>query len=280
MVRDHVLQRHQRRGRGLRGVAVRAILPWGQRDEAREDLGGHLHAREHRLVGDRIAHQHGQAEREVGDVRERPPRRDRKRGEGGKDDLLEVARQLRALLAIELIEADDPDAVLDERRAQLTLETVRQAVTKFAHALADPRDRLRGCETVLRGVLHAGLDLVLQAGDAHHVVLVEVRRVDRAELDALQQRNLGVLGELQHALVEIEPRDLAVEVEPGGVQVIGVLPLVLLHRLLLVVAHCRFATLHPRAIARVKNERWPVSSGYYGTRTRSRTEPDRMRSGV
>src|ERR1700722_18432388 len=261
-------------------VAGGGIVRRGERDEAREDLGGYLHAREHRLVGDRIAHQHRQAEREVGDVRKRPPRRDRKRGEGGEDDLLEVARQLLALLPIELVEADDPDAVLDQCRAQLPLEAVAQPVAALAHALADSRDRLRGSETVLRGVLHARLDLILQARDAHHVVLVEVRRVDRAELDALQQRDLGVLRELQHALVEVEPRDLAVEVEPGGPQVVVALLRALLRRLLVIIAHCRFATLHPCAIARVKNERWPVSSGYYGTRTPSRTEPVPTRSGV
>ena len=53
MVGDDVLQRHQQ-GRARAGGA--------ERDEARQDLGGDLHAREHGLIGERVAHQHGQAE--------------------------------------------------------------------------------------------------------------------------------------------------------------------------------------------------------------------------
>ena len=41
VVRDHVLQRHQQRRRRARAA---------ERDEARQDLGRDLHAREHRLV--------------------------------------------------------------------------------------------------------------------------------------------------------------------------------------------------------------------------------------
>ena len=41
-------------------------------------------------------------------------------------------------------------------------------------------------------------------------------REDRAELHALEQRHARVLGELQHAVVEVEPRELAVEVERVG----------------------------------------------------------------
>ena len=87
------------------------------------------------------------------------------------------------------------------------------------HALADQRDRLRGDAPVGAGVLDARVDLVAQTGDAHHVVLVEVRRVDRAELHALEQRNPLVLGQLQHALVEVQPGQLAVQVQRRVVQV-------------------------------------------------------------
>src|SRR5690606_8460594 len=44
-----------------------------------------------------------------------------------------------------------------------------------------------------------------------HEELVEVGREDRQEPHALQQRDRGVLGELEHALVEGEPGQLAVE---------------------------------------------------------------------
>ena len=103
--------------------------------------------------------------------------------------------------------------------SQSLLKAGGEATALLEHLLADQPDCLGGGGPVLGGVLHAGLDLVVQAGDAHHVVLVEVGCVDRAELHTLQQRQLVVLGELQHALVEIQPRDLAVEVERGIAQV-------------------------------------------------------------
>ena len=126
--------------------------------------------------------------------------------------------QISALLVVELLEADDAHALLGQRGAQVAFETVAQAPPELEHALADPGDRLRGRESVLAGVLHTRIDLVVQPRHAHHVVLVEVGRVDRAELDALQQRSRLVLAELQHTLVEVQPRELAVDVQRGVLQ--------------------------------------------------------------
>ena len=81
-------------------------------------------------------------------------------------------------------------------------------------------------------VLDPGVDLVAQTRDAHHVVLVEVCRVDRAELDALEQWGPLVLGQLQHALVEVEPRQLAIQVERGVVQLVMLVVAVLVGGLL------------------------------------------------
>ena len=61
------------------------------------------------------------------------------------------------------------------------------------------------------GARRAPCLLVEQAGDAHHEELVEVGREDGAELDALEQRLRSSAGELEDALVELEPRQLAVE---------------------------------------------------------------------
>ena len=50
-----------------------------------------------------------------------------------------------------------------------------------------------------------------QARHAHHVELVEVGGGDRQEAQALEQRMALVLGFLEHAPVELEPGQLAVE---------------------------------------------------------------------
>ena len=195
--------------------------PWPlQRDEARQDLGRHLHAREHRLVGHGIAHEHAEAERQVRDVRERPPGGDRQRRQRREDHLLEVPGQLRALLVVELVHGD---------RRGCRARPARGAGALRSSAVSRPpssstRSRISaivsdGDAPVVAGLLDAGVDLVVQTGDAHHEELVEVRRVDRAELHALEQRHPLVLGQLQHALVEVQPGQLAVQVERGVVQV-------------------------------------------------------------
>ena len=108
--------------------------------------------------------------------------------------------------------------MLGQRGSQPAFEAVAQAPPQLLRALADQGDRLRGRAPVLTGVLDARVDLVVQARDPHHVVLVEVGRVDRAELDALEQRRGLVLGELQHAVVEVQPGQLAVDVQRGVLQ--------------------------------------------------------------
>ena len=65
----------------------------------------------------------------------------------------------------------------------------------------------------------AGLDLLPQAGDAHHEELAEDRADDADELDALEQRVVGVAGLVQHALEEVEHAELAVDVERRVAQV-------------------------------------------------------------
>src|SRR5439155_21608582 len=58
-----------------------------------------------------------------------------------------------------------------------------------------------------------GLELVVDTGHADHEELVEVARVDRRELHALEQRERRVLGQLEHPLVEVQPGQLAVEIQ-------------------------------------------------------------------
>ena len=68
-----------------------------------------------------------------------------------------------------------------------------------------------------------GFELLLQARDAHLEELVEVAAEDREELRPLEQRERRVLGEREHARVELEQRQLAVEVAGrAGRGVVGV----------------------------------------------------------
>src|SRR5204863_322516 len=68
-------------------------------------------------------------------------------------------------------------------------------------------------------IAQARVDLVVKAGDADHEELVEVRREDRAELQALEQRLVVLLAQLEDALVERQPRQLSIVVELRIVEV-------------------------------------------------------------
>ena len=64
---------------------------------------------------------------------------------------------------------------------------------------------------------NARVDSPFQPGDPHHVELVEIGREDRQELGALEQRDtLGVLREIQHAVVECEPAQFTVGIASFG----------------------------------------------------------------
>ena len=165
----------------------------------------------------RVAHQHGEAQRQVRDVRERPAEPDGQRREHREDLAAEALGELLALLVAERLAADDADAVLGQRGQQLGAQAARLALEVAQDPLADRVEHLRRRAPVGARLGDARVDLVVHAGDADHEELVEVRRVDRGELHALEQRDRRVLGELEHALVEVQPRELAVEVQVGVV---------------------------------------------------------------
>ena len=106
---DQLLERHER-------------APVAERHEPRQHLLRHLHAREGLHLGDRVAHDHAERERQVGDVRERPPEAHRQRREDGEDLAPEALVEALAVLRLDLVVADDPDAVLGQRGPQLVVQ--------------------------------------------------------------------------------------------------------------------------------------------------------------
>ena len=207
--------------RGDHGLERDEPLAVGERDEPREQRR-HLHAREPAHAGHRVAHHRREVERQVRDVRERVRGVDRQRGQHREDALVELLLEEREVRGVQRLDrAHDPDPLLLERRHELGGEDVGRAGRQLLRALPDPLELLGGRPAVGRTLDHAGLDLLLQAGDPDLEELVEVVREDRDELQPLQQRERGVLGEREHARVELEPRQLAVQVpsivgEVGG----------------------------------------------------------------
>src|SRR5262249_14309191 len=70
---------------------------------------------------------------------------------------------------------------------------------------------LRRGHAILAWADDAGQHVAFEAGDAHHVELVEIARRDRQEAQPFQERMALVVGLRQHPLVEGKPRELAID---------------------------------------------------------------------
>ncbi len=81
----------------------------------------------------------------------------------------------------------------------------------LADGVVDPAQDLGRGQAVGPARVDPGIELVVDAGDADLEELVEVGDEDREEFQPLDQRQMLVLGELQHPVVEIQPRQLAVD---------------------------------------------------------------------
>ena len=88
--------------------------------------------------------------------------------------------------------------------------------TSASTLAADRAELLAEVEAVGRGGAQTGGELLQQPRDPHLEELVEVVAQDGEELRPLEQRQLGVLGQGEHAGHEVEPRQLAVEEALGA----------------------------------------------------------------
>ena len=69
------------------------------------------------------------------------------------------------------------------------------------------------------GLIRAELDPLLEAGDADLEELIEIVRRDAQELEPLEQRHFLVERLREHALVEFEQRQFAIDVVLGGAEI-------------------------------------------------------------
>ncbi|MNZ10678.1 hypothetical protein D3C78_275260 [compost metagenome] len=140
----------------------------------------------------------------------------------GGDDRRDLVAEVAAHPALELggpvAAADEVDLVLGQLRQQDVVEDAVLAGHLLVHQLADPRQRLVRQQAVGAGLFAGEGDLLLQAGDADLEELVEVAGEDQQELQALEQRGGLVERLLQDADIELQLRQLAVDVQAAVVQ--------------------------------------------------------------
>ena len=140
-------------------------------------------------LGIGVGDHRGDAERELGDVRERVAGIDGERRQHREDALLVDLGHPLAVDGVEVVPADDGDAGGGQLGHQLVEEHLLLAGDELVGPHVDLGQLLARRAPVGRRLLDAGRDLVLQRGDAHLEELVEVRRRDGAELGPLEQRD-------------------------------------------------------------------------------------------
>ncbi len=129
--------------------------------EAADHLARHLDARDHALAALRIAHEGGEAQREAGDVRERPPDTDGERREHGQHLTPEAILHAAPRGRVQGIERHHADAVLGEARQQHVAQLMVGARGLREHLLAHAVDHLVGRATVGTALAHAGIHLIM-----------------------------------------------------------------------------------------------------------------------
>ncbi len=162
--------------------------PVRQRDEAPQELLRDLDAGEDVAVLLGVAKDDEQAQREVRDVGEGPAHAEHQRRQRRKHLAAEERIELAPIVGRGLLVGDDPDPVLGHRRTELPLEAVLEPDALADHLLADRGDLLGGAHPVGATPLDPRIDLLVQAGNADHEELVQVRLPDRTELEPLEQR--------------------------------------------------------------------------------------------
>jgi hypothetical protein len=159
-----------------------------------------------------VTHHHREVLAQVRDERERVPGVERQRGEHRADVAREVAVQVFVDLRRPALRIEQADL--------LVLEQLAERRPRGGHGLEHHvRARAHRFELLARGVavgchvFDAGPEPAHRGGDADHEELVEVGAGDRQELHPLEQRMALVLRLREHALVELEPAQLPVDVE-------------------------------------------------------------------
>jgi len=126
--------------------------------------------------------------------------------------------ELRALIEAELAQLQHADVAILERGEQFLAQEFVSRVDQAADRGVDGIQRFHRAASVETRFLDAVLDLLQQARHTHHEELVDVGAEDRQKLDALEQRVATVASLFEHAPLELQVAELAIEIKGGVVK--------------------------------------------------------------
>ena len=200
MARDEVLEEDER---VLRRSA--RCLDAVHLEEARQHHR-HLHDAEPRL-GLAFAREHdAEVQALVADVRERMARVDRDRREDREDFVVETLVERRERIGRERVGAHEQERAVGPERGQEAAHEPRHLLAdQLVNARRDLDELFVRGEAVRRKLTDFSRELLLEARDADHEELVEVRGDDCVELQPLEERHRLVLGLGEDPRVELDP---------------------------------------------------------------------------
>ena len=198
--RGDLLQRDEARG------------PVRRRRDAEEafDLLGNADERVHRLTVAGAHEMERQREAEIGNERERMGGIDRQRRQHREDVAQEMVGEPRPIRLLERLRLDQDHVVGRKFGAQLAPPHLL-VDGEARHGLIDPAQLLGRGQSVRTAGDDAGAHLALEAGHAHHEKFVQVVGGNRQEPHPFQQRVAGIARLFEHAAVEMEPGQFAVD---------------------------------------------------------------------
>ncbi|MNI35857.1 hypothetical protein D3C73_898940 [compost metagenome] len=149
---------------------------------------------------------------------ERVRRVEADRGDDRCDLVAEIAAHPGLELGRPIAATDEADLMLLQLRQQNVVEDRVLTVDVTVYQFADARQRLMRLQTIGARLFTGEGDLLLQAGNANFEELVQVAGEDQQKLQPLQQWVGLVQRLLQHADVELQLRQFAVNVQAAVIQ--------------------------------------------------------------
>ena len=119
---------------------------------------------------------------------------------------------------VQRVPAPDVNAMGGQRRQKVVHQQVGRGAHLGAHLLTNHRELIAGAQPIDAAFGDGRFQLLVQARDPDHEKLVEVGRVDREELQALQHGHVGRHRLVQDARVERQPGALAVYIKGGIIE--------------------------------------------------------------
>ena len=201
MVRDEVFERDE---------PEQAALVVGELNEPGQVLR-HLQTCEFLFTVLGAAYPDRQVERQPGDIGEWMRRVDGQRHQHGEDLGREDLVDADTVRSSEVGPGLDVDVCGVEGGLDQRAKRLRVTFLQFVRFHADQFQHRCGRASHVGRYGEPGQDAPLEPCDAHHEELVEVAREDGEEVGAFQQGERGIFCEFEHALVEGEPAQFAVE---------------------------------------------------------------------